>query len=342
MTDIGKQTNVAVIGCGYWGKNYVRICHALKAINCVMICDAYQGSLDKMKDQYPGIETTTSVDEVVKRDDIEACFVVVPATMHYEVGLKVLNNNKHLLMEKPFTLDVSKGEILKQLAAQNGLNILVGHTFLYNNRVKMIRQLIDGGRIGSLNTIYAQRTNLGPIRTDTSAVWDLAPHDISIFLYAMSGIMPMAVSATGQCVLPSTKHVDVAFISLFFPGNIMGHIHVSWLDPQKVRTVTFVGESGRISFDDTSGIEPIRVYMKGFNRSEKEGGEREFTYRDGDIVSPMVVDKEPLKAQVLDFLYSIQEKRQPISSADLGIKVSKILNAVDASIKENGKQILLE
>jgi predicted dehydrogenase len=342
MSESRDCLNVAVVGCGYWGKHYVRITNTLQKTRCAMICDPCQSALDKMKILYPSIPTTATIDEVCANDAIEAVIIVVPATVHFQVAKKCLDAGKHILVEKPFTTTAEDGEKLKAIASEKNLTIVVGHTFMYNSRVTKAHQLVSAGEIGDIRIVYAQRTNLGPIRHDTSVVWDLAPHDISIFLYVLNGLMPNTVSAVGQSVLSTTRHVDVAFITLMYPGNIIGHIHVSWLDPQKVRQVTFVGSKARMSIDDTNNNEPLRIFNKsvdGRKQEESDGTQRDFTFRDGDIFSPLVNDKEPLTQQVLDFVKCTNTRETPVSTADMGIKVTKILEAVDQSISLDGRPI---
>ena len=334
--------NVAIIGCGYWGKHYVRITHSLQETSCVLVCDPDQRALDKIKMIYPQVDTTTSIDKVCLSKDVDAVIVVVPAALHFEIANKCLAAGKHVLVEKPFTTTAEDGMKLQALAKEKHLTILVGHTFLYNNRIRKAKELISSGDVGTINTMYAQRTNLGPIRLDTSAVMDLAPHDISIFLYTLGGLMPLAVSAVGQSVLPTTPHVDVAFITLMYPGNILGHVHVSWNDPQKIRQLTFVGSKARLSIDDMNNSEPVRVFYKSVESQtpgNSDGTQRDFVFRDGDIISPVVHDVEPLTAQVQDFIGCIHSQGTPVASAELGIKVTKILNAVEKSIALGGQKV---
>ena len=334
--------SVAVVGCGYWGKHYVRITNTLNTTKCVYVCDTFQPALDKIASQYPSVKVTTSFEVVCSSPDVNAVIVAVPATKHYEVARQVLLSGKHLLIEKPFTTSEAEGKELQQLARDKQLTILVGHTFIYNDRVKKMKETICAGTIGDIHTIYAQRTNLGPIRHDTSAIWDLAPHDLSIFLYLLDGQPPVAVSATGHSVLQTTEHFDVAFVTLFFANNIVGHIHVSWLDPQKVRTFNLVGSKGRLAFNDMNSTEPLRIYHKGVEGREKlysDGTQRDFTFRDGDIVSPVVPNSEPLTAQVCDFVNCCISNTAPQSGADMGIAITKILLAIEKSCKLGGQKI---
>lgn len=333
-----------MVGCGYWGKHYVRIVDALKTTKCIYACDAFQPALDRIKSSYPLINVTTSLDTVCSSEDVDAVIVVVPATKHFEVARKVLLAGKHLLIEKPFTTNEKDGIELQRLAKEKELTILVGHTFIYNERVKKIKEIVAAGTLGSIHTIYAQRTNLGPIRHDTSAIWDLAPHDLSIFLHIMGGQLPEAVSANGQSVLPTTEHYDVAFIALFFANNVIGHIHVSWLDPQKVRMFTVVGSKARLAFNDMNGSEPLRLYCKsveGREQIKSDGTQRDFTFRDGDIISPLVSNTEPLTAQVRDFVYCCDSKVVPQSGADMGLAITRILLAIEKSCMLGGQRVEL-
>jgi len=333
---------VAVVGCGYWGKHYVRIIDTLKTTKCIYACDAFQPALDRIKSRYPLINVTTSLDTVCSSEDVDAVIVVVPATNHFEVARKVLLAGKHLLIEKPFTTVEEHGIELQRLAKEKELTILVGHTFIYNDRVKKMKEIVSAGTLGNIHTVYAQRTNLGPIRHDTSAIWDLAPHDLSIFLYIMGGQLPVAVSANGQSVLPTTGHFDVAFITLFFENNLLGHIHVSWLDPQKVRMFTVVGSKARLAFNDMDGLEPLRMYCKSVEGREQinsDGTQRDFTFRDGDIISPLVSNTEPLTAQVCDFVNCCNLKAMPQSGTDMGLAITRILLAIEKSCKLGGQRV---
>ena len=348
-----KTLGIAVIGCGYWGKHYVRITNQLRDVNCVVVCDQSLEALEKIKKQYVNIETTTSVESVCKNNNVDAVIIVVPATYHKLVTIQCLKAGKHVLVEKPLTTNVQDGEEVVTLAKQMNKKLLVGHTFLYNDRVKMVKEILEKKTLGPIHTMYAQRTNLGPVRNDTSVLWDLAPHDISIFQYLTNGVLPTKVSANGSCILPSSKHVDVAFITLYYPNNLIGNIHVSWLDPHKVRTVTLVTNKARLLIDDVNNTEPVRIFYKQSvddveNDMMKSSSTTTaipsvpYSFRDGEISSPPVKQSEPLTNQVLDYIdCCLNNMKQPISDGKLGLDVVKILSAAEESIKNFGASVEL-
>ncbi len=347
-----QRLGIAVIGCGYWGKHYVRITKQLNDVRCVVVCDQSVEALEKIKKQYANIETTSSVDSVCKNQNVDAVIIVVPATYHKRVTMQCLKAGKHVLVEKPLTTNVKDGEEVVQLAKDMKKQLLVGHTFLYNDRVKMVKEILTKKTLGPIHTMYAQRTNLGPVRKDTSVLWDLAPHDVSIFQHLTNGVLPTKVSANGSSILPSSNHVDVAFITLYYPNNLIGNIHVSWLDPHKVRTVTLVTNKARLLIDDVNNMEPVRIFYKQSvdeivddTKSSNTTSiipSMPYSFRDGEISSPPVKQSEPLTNQVLDFVQCCSnDMKTPVSGGQLGLDVVKILSAAEESIKNFGASVTL-
>jgi predicted dehydrogenase len=263
--------------------------------------------------------------------------VATPATTHHAIVRQCLEAGKHILSEKPLTINIEHAEELLQLADESGKVLMVGHTFLYNSGIRKMKELIDQEDFGALYYLHATRTNLGPIREDVNVVWDLASHDVSIFNYLL-GAQPTHVSAVGSQLLGNSHH-DVAFITLTYPGGVIGNIHVSWADPNKVREVVVVGSTKRIVFDDTNNMERIRVFEKGVAPSPQEAasfGEYHLLIRDGDIISPRLVTSEPLKNQGLHFVECIREGKKPLSDGANGRDVVRVMVAIDQSLNERG------
>ena len=333
---------VAIVGCGYWGTNYVRIFNELSGARTVAVCDLSADRLQEVRRRAPDVFSATQLDEVLARDNVDAVVVCTEAASHYSVALRCLEAEKHVLVEKPLTTDVTQAEELTAQAEQNRLILMVGHTFIYNNAVRKVKAYVRAAA-DQVYYLYARRTNLGPIRHDVNALWDLATHDIAIFNYLL-GSTPEWVSAVGARVLRNGRE-DIGFISLGYPGEILGHIHVSWADPNKAREVVVVFSDKRIVFNDLNGLEPVRVFEKGIRpvaTASPGFGEHRLQIRDGDITSPKIEVGEPLKDQCRHFLNCIQSGEQPLTGGWDGIDVLRVLNAMDHSVTLRGAQVEVE
>ncbi|OLB17623.1 MAG: hypothetical protein AUI12_07840 [Acidobacteria bacterium 13_2_20CM_2_57_6] len=337
-----KPLGVAIIGCGYWGMNYVRIFNELTDARVLAVCDQSAERLNEVARRFPGLYLTTQIDDAVSQPDVEAVVVCTEASTHFNVTRRLLMAGKHVLVEKPLTTIAADSEKLIDLAESNSAILMVGHTFIFNAGVRKVKEYVqeDSGRVYYL---YARRTNLGPIRRDVNALWDLAPHDIAIFNYLLDGT-PQWVSAVGGKVLGNCRD-DVGFISLGYPDNVLAHVHVSWADPDKAREVVVVKSDKRIVFNDLNGIEQVRVFEKGVSPVEHEPlnyGEFRFEIRDGDIISPRIEPVEPLKHQCRHFLECVRTGKRPISSGVEGRDVVRVLEAVNRSIECKGLQVEIE
>ena len=337
-----KQLGVAVIGCGYWGMNYVRIFNELTESRVVAVCDQSADRLKEAARRFPGVYLTTEVDDAASQPSVDAVVVCTEATTHFNVTRRLLLAGKHVLVEKPLTTIAADSEKLIDLAESNSAILMVGHTFLFNAGVRKVKEYVQqaGGRVYYL---YARRTNLGPIRRDVNALWDLAPHDIAIFNYLLDST-PQWVSAVGGRVLRNCRD-DVGFISLGYPDNVLAHVHVSWADPDKAREVVVVKSDKRIVFNDLNGVEQVRVFEKGVSTVEQEPlnyGEFRFEIRDGDIISPRIEPVEPLKNQCRHFLECVRTGKRPVSSGVEGRDVVRVLEAVNRSIESKGLQVEVE
>lgn len=335
-----EKIGIGIIGCGYWGINYVRVFEELGESQVVAVCDRRPERLAEVERRFPGLNSTTDFQDLLKWEGVDAVVVCTEASSHYPIVSKCLAAGKHVLVEKPMTTSTRDAEELLNLAEAKDVTLMIGHTFLYNAGIRQVKSYIMQGDMGKLYYLYSRRTNLGPIRNDVSALWDLAPHDISIFNYLLDS-KPGWVSAVGARVLGNGR-ADVGFMSLGYDDNVVGHVHTSWADPHKVREVVVVGSDKRIVFDDLNSQERVRVFEKGVKRMDpQEGGygEYQFLMRDGDIVIPNVEASEPLKNECKHFLECITLHCQPLTDGKNGLDVVRVMEAIDRSIELRGAPV---
>jgi predicted dehydrogenase len=330
---------VGVIGYGYWGPNIVRNFTGLEKCELAAVCDKNPNALKRVARAYPGVHATTDFSEVLRSPDIDAVAVVTPVWTHFELAKAALENGKHVFVEKPFTSTSHQAEELIELAERRNLRIMVDHTFLFNGAVRKIRELVDRGALGPLYYFDSTRVNLGLFQHDVSVIWDLAPHDLSIMDHVLQQ-KPEAVVATGG------KHfndlADMAFITVYFPNNLVAHINVNWLSPVKVRTTLIGGKDKMLVWNDLEPDEKIRVYDKGVDVSNGQGlYDLLVSYRSGDIWSPKVDATEALKTELGYFIECIQNDQSPINDGAAGLRVVQLLEAAEESLKERGKLVQL-
>jgi len=331
---------VAVLGCGYWGVNYVRVMSELPGVRVVAVCDERIARLHEIGKRFPHAYLTPTLEDALQTDGVEAVVVCTGAQTHHDVTSRCLAAGKHVLVEKPVTTTSLDADALIESAAQRDLTLMVGHTFLYNAGVRKVKEYLTNGAVGQVYYLYARRTSLGPIRQDVNALWDLAPHDVSIFNHLL-GMQPEWVSAVGAKVLRNSRE-DVGFISLGYPGGIVGHIHVSWADPNKTREVVVVGSNKRIVFNDLDALEQVRVFDKGVEHVPVEAstyGEHTFLLRDGDIVSPAIEVSEPLKNQCMHFVECVVNGETPATDGPAGRDVVQVMEAIDRSLELRGAPV---
>jgi len=337
---MADQVGVAILGCGYWGINYVRMFRELPDSRVVVVCDRRASRLQEARRRFPGVELTAEVEDALRLDGVDAAVVCTEATAHHSVARRCLEAGKHALVEKPMAMTVADAEELIALAESKDVTLMVGHTFLYNAGIRKVKAYIEQAEAGRVYYLYARRTNLGPIRRDVNALWDLAPHDVSIFNYLLDSV-PEWVSAVGAKILRNSRE-DVGFISLGYQDGIVGHIHVSWADPNKVREVVVVGSDKRIVFNDLNALERVRVFEKGVIPAPAEApsyGEYHFLMRDGDIISPKVEVSEPLKNQCGHFLECVTQGSCPLTGGREGLEVVRVMEAVDRSLERRGAPV---
>ena len=330
---------VGVIGYGYWGPNVVRNLYALEACEVAALCDQNPAALQRALRTYPGVRTTTDAREVLTSPDIDAVVIVTPVWTHHELARTALENGKHVFVEKPFTATSQQAEALIELAERKNLRIMVEHTFLFTGAVKKIRELIDNGTLGPLYYFDSSRVNLGLFQHDVSVLWDLAPHDLSIMDYVIRE-KAEAVVATGANHFNS--HADMAFITVYFPHNVLAHINVNWLSPVKVRMTLIGGRDKMLVWNDLEVDEKIKVYDKGVKVTSVEGVyDLLVSYRSGDVWAPKVDQTEALKAELAYFLDCIASGKTPFNDGQAGLRVVRMLEAADRSLAERGKFVPL-
>lgn len=337
-----ESLGIAVIGCGYWGVNYVRVFSELAETHVAVICDQRKERLLEIQQRFPNVDICTDIDDALHREDVDAVVIATQATTHFDVTRQCIAADKHILLEKPMAITTAQAAELVQMGQTRDSVLMVGHTFLFNPGIQKVKEYIADGEIGEVYYMYAQRTNLGPIRHDVNALWDLAPHDVSIFNHLLNE-KPIWVSAVGSNVLKNSRQ-DVGFVSIGYESGVIGNIHVSWVDPHKVRQMVVVGSEQRIVFDDVSIQERVRVYEKGVAPLESEigsFGEFKLQIRDGNIISPLIPIGEPLKNQCRHFIECIHTGKTPITDAQAGLDVVQVMEAIDISISKNGMPIEL-
>lgn len=326
-----------VIGYGYWGPNVVRNLRGLDSVVVAAICDKSPGALARAKRAYPDVHVTSDPTELLTSPDIDAIAVITPVWTHFELAKSALCNGKHVFVEKPLTSTSHQAEELIELAERNHLQIMVDHTFLFTGAVKKIQQLIDDGTMGKLYYYDSTRVNLGLFHHDVNVLWDLAPHDLSIVDYLI-GERPEAIVATGE------KHLngmtDVAFMTAYFPDNVIAHINVNWLSPVKVRTTLIGGEKKMLVWNDLEADEKIKVYDRGVQMTGREGVyDLLVSYRSGDMWAPKIETTEALKAELAYFVTCIENSETPFNDGMAGLRVVRILEAAEESLKRKGEAV---
>jgi predicted dehydrogenase len=329
-----EPVTVGVVGLGYWGPNLVRNLHELHAAEVAYVCDLQQEALDAIGRRYPGIRRTTSYEELLGDEALEAVAIATTVGTHYELAAAALEAGKHVFVEKPLASSSAEGVALIRLAEEARLVLMPGHTFVYSPPVNLIRDLIDSGELGEIYFLSASRVNLGIHQPDVSVAWDLGPHDFSILRYWLEE-MPATVAAMSRsCIIPGIA--DVAFINLEYPSGTLAHVEMSWLAPSKLRRTAIVGSRKMVVYDDTSN-EPVRIFDAGvMPRNPETFGEYQLSYRAGEILSPRVEPTEPLSLELQDFCSAIRTGTTPRSSAALGLDVVRLIEAVDESLAAGG------
>ena len=336
---MANPLSVGVVGCGYWGPNLIRNFRTLPECNVKLMCDLSAQRLKHMKSLYPEIEGVMDFDHMLNGSGLDAVVIATSVKHHHAMAKASLLAGKHTLIEKPMAASSVECEELIDIARKNVLVLMVGHTFLYSAPVRKIKEIVAYGDIGEIRYISSRRLNLGLFQKDINVAWDLAPHDISIVLYIM-GQSPTSISCWGNAhVTPGVE--DVTTMCVNFDQNRFATIQSSWLDPRKVREMTVVGTRRMIVYDDVQPLEKLRIYDMRVDRPPHYDNFAEFqySYHYGDSYIPYVKQEEPLKVECQHFLECIQHGRNPVTGGKQGLEVVKILEAANASLRQNGAAV---
>jgi predicted dehydrogenase len=314
-----KPLVLAQLGCGYWGPNLLRNYSTLPGVRVKWVIDASADRRHFVESNFPKTKASESAEVVFSDPEVDAVIIATPAASHFNLANQALLAGKHVFVEKPLATTVAEVDELGRCAQQRGLIVMAGHTFIYNTAVRYIKKLIDAGDLGEIRYVYSQRLNLGRIRSDVDALWNFAPHDISIIQYWLGDPEPLSVTRQGMDYIQDGIE-DVVFLSMTYPNKVMANIHVSWLDPQKVRKMIIVGSKKMVTYDDVAD-DKISIYDKGIDKKAILGQNMDydvppalqFNYRSGDILLPQINFKEPLRTEAEHFVDCIRNRATPLT-----------------------------
>jgi len=333
------MVNVALIGLGYWGPNLARNLTTLSGARLFGVCDTREDRLEHFVRQYPNVKKLTNADDVFADPEIHAVVIATPVASHFELAKSALRAGKHVMVEKPLAKTSAQCEELISLAEGKALVLMAGHVFIYNAAVRKVKEYIDSGELGQIYYIYSQRLNLGVVRQDVNALWNFCPHDFSILRYWLEA-SPVRVQAHGYSYLqPGIE--DVVFVNLDFPDGVGANVHISWLDPNKLRRMTVVGSEKMVIYDDVSADAKVLVYDKGVAKKPladlslgrfENFGEFQLLLRAGDVLIPKIDFVEPLKIECQHFVDCVATGKSPLTDGREGLEVVRMLEAAQASL----------
>lgn len=328
----------AVVGCGYWGPNIVRNISANETAELRWICDLEPARLQKIGRTYPAAQTTTDYNDILRDPDVDAVAISTPVNTHYPLAKAALEAGKHVFIEKPMTSCAEQSADLVALAARKGLLLGVDHTFTYTGAVRKIKELLDGGTLGSLYYIDSVRVNLGLFQHDVNVIWDLAPHDLSIIDYLTGGQLPTDVVAVGATHLG--EHANVAYVTLRYENHFIAHLHLNWLAPVKVRQMLIGGSNKMVVYDDVEPSEKVRIYDKGVSAASTEEIYKTLvSYRTGDMLAPRLDMTEALFLEISDFTNAVLRSSPLRNDGAAGTRVVRVLEAAQKSLDGGGAAV---
>lgn len=339
-----SKTKVCVVGLGHWGPNLVRAIQSHPDAEVTVAAEASAERREFVREKINDVPIVSTLDECLADYPVDAVVIAVPTEHHFRVAMQALNAGKHVLVEKPLAHSISACQQLTEKASQERLVLMTGHVFLFNNGVNKTKEIIDSGELGTILYIHSIRTNLGPIRSDVNALWDLASHDISIFNYLFDE-SPMEVTCAAYPLLGRSVE-DIAQGSLKYSGGRVAAFFVSWLDPQKKREITVVGDRKMLTFDDMNPEIPLRVYDKGIKVSQPTEYADTFksfrmSVREGNVHQPKVTTGEPLKSECHHFVDCVRKGTVPVSDGDFGLGIVGVLEGLSKSVSQNGAPVSL-
>ena len=329
--------NIGVVGLGYWGPNIAR--NMARVGNLTWCCDLSQENRDRFAAQYPQTRFTADLDELLADPEVDAVAVATSVPTHHPVGLAALAAGKHVFIEKPLAASVEQARELVEAAESSGRTLMVGHLLLFHPGLRAVKELISSGQLGKVYYLYGNRQNLGKVRADENALWSLGAHDVAVLL-DLVGERPLEAWARGECyVRPGVE--DVVFGYLKFPSGVIAHLHLSWLDPHKMRRLTVVGSEKMAVFDDMETDRKLTIYDKGVTPLRTDSYGENVGIRYGGISIPAIPTSEPLRIECQEFVDAITEGRTPIASGRDGLAVVEVLDAMQRSLETGGTVIAL-
>lgn len=331
---------VGVVGYGYWGPNIVRNLQTIEGARLAALCDKKDKIIKNIRQRFEGVDVVADYRRITESSAIDAVAVTTPVSSHYEIAKSALSHGKHVFIEKPFTANTRQAEELMRLARKKRLQIMVDHTFIFTGAVQKIKELTDRNALGDLYYYDSTRVNLGLFRHDINVIWDLIPHDLSIMDYVVKS-RPVAISAQGADHFGSGQE-NIAYVTVYFNTNTIAHFNVNWLSPVKVRSTLIGGSEKMLVWNDLDADENIKLYDRGVNIRGQEGIYKLLVdYRSGDMWAPKIDHTEALKLELEHFIAGIRRGRVFINDAEAGVRVVKMLEATDRSLKQNGRLIKL-
>ncbi len=331
--------NIAVVGAGAWGKNHIRVFSEIPNVRLRYVCDQEPSKLRSLQEAYPQTKMVENLEPIVQDPEVRGVVVASSALSHYSLAKKILQADKDVLVEKPMALSVKDAEEMIEISERRKRILMVGHLLIYHPVVDRLKEMVVSGELGKIYYIYTQRVNLGVIRQDENALLSFAPHDVSVILYLLEE-EPVMVSGYGESYIRKGIE-DVAFLGLQFSDGKMANIHLSWLDPHKLRKITIVGSKKMVVFDDMEVSEKLKVYDKGVKNLSYDTYGEYLSLRFGDITIPSIKMTEPLRAEAEHFIHSIESRKEPKTGGRNGLKVVKILMAAQESLKKKGFPVSL-
>lgn len=335
--------NAAIIGVGRWGPNLLRNFASMEGVHVAKVCDLDAKRCAAIQSKFPEVITTTDPEDVVGDTSIDCTVICTPVATHYELAAKALVNGQHVFVEKPLATSAAECRKLIAFAEEHKRILFVGHTFEYNAGIRAAKNYIASGELGEIYLIDASRTNLGPVRRDVNALWDLAAHDISIFSYWLDG-EPCSVSARGACYLNKSVE-DVVYATFEYAGGVIAHVHASWLNPRKIREITVVGSKKMLVWNDMNLSEPIRIYNKGVDKEERYQDTFDsfrLSIREGEVMIPCIQLNEPLMTECLHFIDCVRSGEKPLTDGYDGLNVVRALEAASHSMRQNSACVPVE
>ena len=330
-----KAIRVGVIGAGYWGPNIVRNLYEAPGAEAVAVADLSQDRLDAIRKRFPALRVTTDYRELIGDRTIDAICVVTPVGTHRALAEEAFAAGKHVFVEKPLAKTVSDAEAIVRAGERAGKTLMVGHTFVYNPAVAVVKRILESKGIGDVHYLDSQRVNLGLHQFDINVLWDLGPHDVSIALYWLDE-EPEWVQCTGACFVQDGIE-DVVFLMIGFPSGAIAHAHLSWLAPSKLRTTIVIGSQKMVVYDDVQAVEKVKIYDQGVEKLESDELRR--SYRAGDIQSPRIPMTEALQVEMRHFIECVRDGKKPLSDGEAGLQVVRVRELAMRSLRSGGARV---